>query len=82
MSVGIVGGERRIVNVSAGTAATDAVNFSQLTVRIDCELAGMAEPVQDLGRQQSNNPAIAPRRGPWIYDASRIRSRTASNTDG
>ena len=31
VSVGIVGGERRIVNVSAGTAATDAVNFSQLT---------------------------------------------------
>ena len=31
VSVGTVGGERRIVNVAAGTAATDAVNFGQLT---------------------------------------------------
>ena len=31
VSVGAVGTERRIVNVAAGTAATDAVNFSQLT---------------------------------------------------
>ena len=31
ISVGTVGGERRIVNVSAGTATTDAVNFGQLT---------------------------------------------------
>lgn len=31
VSVGTVGGERRIVNVSAGTATTDAVNFGQLS---------------------------------------------------
>ena len=31
VSVGKVGAERRIVNVAAGTAVTDAVNFGQLT---------------------------------------------------
>jgi autotransporter adhesin len=31
VSVGTAGGERRIVNVAAGTVATDAVNVSQLT---------------------------------------------------
>lgn len=30
MSVGTVGGERRVVNVAAGTTATDAVNLAQL----------------------------------------------------
>ena len=31
VSVGAVGAERRIVNVAAGTASTDAVNLGQLT---------------------------------------------------
>ena len=32
VSVGAVGSERRVVNLAAGTAATDAVNMSQLSV--------------------------------------------------
>ena len=31
VSVGAAGGERQIINVAAGTSATDAVNFGQLT---------------------------------------------------
>ncbi|MDR5671365.1 hypothetical protein KPA97_69230, partial [Burkholderia cenocepacia] len=31
LSIGRAGGERQIINVAAGTAATDAVNVSQLT---------------------------------------------------
>ena len=35
VSVGAVGSERKIVNVAAGTQATDAVNLAQLSTKVD-----------------------------------------------
>ena len=42
VSVGTVGGERRVVNVAAGTAPTDAVNVSQLNAATTNFNAGLA----------------------------------------
>ena len=54
VSVGTVGGERRIVNVAAGTAATDAVNVSQLTTAtaaINSSIIGLQGDVDILYSQ-------------------------------
>ena len=57
VSVGTVGGERRIVNVAAGSAATDAVNFSQLTATnsaVTSEAATRASGDTALGSRIDN----------------------------
>ena len=51
VSVGSVGGERKIVNVAAGVAATDAVNVSQLTsatAAINSSILGLQGDVATL----------------------------------
>lgn len=53
VSVGTVGGERRVVNVAAGTSATDAVNFGQLTTTNNNVLALQAADTAFDGRIDS-----------------------------
>lgn len=52
ISVGSVGNERRIVNVAAGTAPTDAVNFGQFTTANNA-VAGQITAIQAVNTTQS-----------------------------
>ena len=74
MSVGTVGGERRIVNVSAGTAATDAVNFSQLTATNSAVTAIQAvntTQTSQIGALQAADAAFTSRLDDLSFDVRR-----------
>ena len=58
VSVGAVGTERRIVNVAAGTAATDAVNLGQLTAvntSLSNSLASLSDDTFELFQLANRN---------------------------
>lgn len=78
VSVGSVGAERRIVNVAAGTAATDAVNRAQLDAVSNA--AGHAQQTADLARTEAGAALAAAQDGTSAASALATAAQGTANT--
>ena len=78
VSVGSVGAERRIVNVAAGTAATDAVNRAQLDAVSNA--AGHAQQTADLARTEAGAALAAAQDGTNAASALATAAQGTANT--
>lgn len=83
VSVGAVGDERRIVNVAAGIAPTDAVNFGQLTTTNDAVAAVQAVNTTQSGQitaLQAADTAFQSQLNDLDFDLSRDRRNARAGT--
>jgi autotransporter adhesin len=85
VSVGSPGSERRITNVAAGSAATDAVNVSQLqslanvSVKYDTNSAGSPTNHITLGGGNPSAPVTISNVGPAVYGTDAVNLDQMNN---